>query len=61
MCRSVWPNIVILLLESVAVIVYVPVSRPRGEKLRAFGQLLGFFLLLLLAAMLGMMAALGVA
>ena len=59
--RSVWVNIAILLLEPVAILVYVLVSRARGQKLRAFGRLAGFFLLMLLAAMLGMMAALGVA
>ncbi|MDB5749107.1 MAG: hypothetical protein JWP72_3955 [Massilia sp.] len=59
--RSVWVNIAILLLEPAAIMVYVLVSRPRGQKLRAFGRLAGFFLLLLLAAMLGMMAAFGVA
>ncbi|MFC5460974.1 hypothetical protein [Massilia niabensis] len=55
--RSVWANIAILLLEPVAIIVYVLVSRPRGQKLRGVGRLLGFFLLMLLATILGMMAA----
>ena len=59
--RSVWVNIAILLLEPVAIVVYVLVSRPQGQKLRGFGRLAGFFLLMLLAAMLGMMAAFGVA
>ena len=59
--RSVWVNIAILLLEPVAIVVYVLASRPRGQKLRALGRLAGFFLLMLVAAMLGMMAALGVA
>ena len=59
--RSVWANIAILLLEPVAIIVYVLVSRPRGKKLRGFGRLVGFFLLMMLAVTLGMMAAPGIA
>ena len=59
--RSVWANIAILLLEPVAIVVYVLASRPRGEKLRGFGRLVGFFLLMMLAASVGMALALGVA
>jgi len=55
--RSAWANIAILLLEPVAIIVYVLVSRPRGQKLRGIGRLAGFFLLMLVATMLGMAAA----
>lgn len=57
--RSVWANIAILLLEPVAILVYVLVSRPRGEKLRGFLRLAGFFLLMMAATILGMIAALG--
>jgi hypothetical protein len=57
--RSTLVNLAILLLEPVAIFVYILVSRPRGQKLRGLGRLLGFFLLMLLAAMLGMMAAFG--
>ena len=59
--RSSWVNIAILLLEPVAIVVYVLVSRPRGQKLRGIGRLAGFFLLMLLAAMLGMMAGFALA
>ena len=59
--RSSWVNTAILLLEPPAIVAYVLISRPRGQKLRAFARLAGFFLLLMLAAFLGMMAALGVA
>ncbi|MFC4929715.1 hypothetical protein [Massilia sp. GCM10023247] len=59
--RSVWANLAILLLEPLAILVYVLVSRPRGEKLRGFLRLLGFFLLMMAATILGMIAALGVA
>ena len=61
MGRSVWANLAILLLEPVAILVYVLVSRPRGEKLRGFGRLVGFFLLMMLAVTLGMIAAIGIA
>jgi len=59
--RSVWANVAILLFEPLAIIVYVLVSRPRGEKLRGFGRLFGFFLLIMLATTLGMALAFGVA
>jgi hypothetical protein len=59
--RSVWANIAILLLEPVAIVVYVLVSRPRGQKLRSLGRLAGFFVLMLVATMLGMAAAFGIA
>ena len=59
--RSALVNVAILLLEPVAILVYVVLSRPRGEKLRGFGRLCGFFLLMLAAAMLGMLASAGLA
>ena len=59
--RSVWANVAILLLEPLAILVYVLVSRPRGERLRGFGRLVGFFLLMMLAVTLGMMAAMALA
>lgn len=59
--RSAWANIAILLLEPLAIIVYVLVSRPRGEKLRGFLRLAGFVLLTMAAAILGIIAAVAVA
>lgn len=59
--RSVWANIAILLLEPVAILVYVLVSRRRGEKLRGLLRLAGFFLSMMAATILGMIAALGLA
>jgi hypothetical protein len=54
--RSAWVNIAILLLEPVALPVYLLVSRPKGEKLRALVRLLGFVVLIMLATMAGMVA-----
>lgn len=59
--RSVWATSAILLLEPVAMVVYILVSRPRGHKLRGFGRLAGFSLLMVLAVVLGMLAAFAVA
>ena len=52
--RSVWVNFAILLLEPAALPVYLLVSRPKGEKLRAIGRLLGFVGLIMLATIAGM-------
>lgn len=59
--RSVWATSAILLLEPFAIVVYILVSRPRGHKLRGFGRLVGFFLLMVLAVVLGMLAGFGLA
>lgn len=59
--RSMWANIAILLFGPVTILVYVLVSRPRGQKLRGLARLVGFFVLLVFAASLGMIAAAGIA
>jgi len=59
--RSMWANIAILLFGPVTILVYVLVSRPRGQKLRGLAQLVGFFVLLVFAVSLGMIAAVGIA
>jgi uncharacterized protein YqgC (DUF456 family) len=55
--RTALLNIAVIVISVIAVPYYVLRSRAKGERLKAFGRLIGFFVLMLIAMLVGGFAA----